>query len=204
MRLLPSGTTAVLAELTTLREVLDLYWVLTEFPLSGTVDVIPASRTVLVVIDPKRTTLRATADALRRVLPGGREHPPKGLVEIRTWYDGPDLWDVAELLGCTVEEIARRHSQQEWTVAFCGFSPGFGYLIADGWDEAVPRRHSPRPKVPAGSVGLGGEFTGVYPRQSPGGWRLIGHTDVDVFDATRDPAALFRSGVRVRFVRMDG
>ena len=82
---------------------------------------------------------------------------------------------------------------------FCGFAPGFGYLTGEGeWD--IPRRKSPRTKVPPGAVALAGEFSGVYPRESPGGWQLVGRTDVAVFDLTREPAALLRPGTRVRFV----
>jgi len=114
-------------------------------------------------------------------------------------YDGEDLADVARLLDCSVAEVVARHTGEEWTVAFCGFAPGFGYLTSPGtWD--VPRRESPRTKVPTGSVGLAGEFSGVYPRESPGGWQLIGRTSVRIFDQERDPAALFHPGRRVRFV----
>jgi KipI family sensor histidine kinase inhibitor len=97
------------------------------------------------------------------------------------------------------DEVVRRHTGTEWTVAFCGFAPGFGYLTPDGEPWDVPRRDSPRTRVPAGAVALAGGFSGVYPRESPGGWQLIGRTDVAVFDVARDPAALLRPGVRVRF-----
>jgi KipI family sensor histidine kinase inhibitor len=94
----------------------------------------------------------------------------------------------------------RRHTTAQWTVAFCGFMPGFGYLISKEWSAQVPRRPSPRKKVPSGSVGLAGEFSGVYPRESPGGWQLIGRTELAMFDPSRDPAALLRPATRVRFV----
>jgi KipI family sensor histidine kinase inhibitor len=96
--------------------------------------------------------------------------------------------------------VVRRHTGQAWTVAFCGFAPGFGYLISEegGWD--LPRREAPRTRVPAGSVALAGEFTGVYPRESPGGWQLIGTTTMTMFDPGRTDPAVFRPGRPVRFV----
>ena len=112
------------------------------------------------------------------------------MVEVPVVYDGEDLDDVAEILGCDRDEVVRRHTSGLWTVAFCGFAPGFGYLTADEGDWSVPRRKSPRTKVPPGSVALAGEFSGVYPRESPGGWQLIGRTEVAVFELDRDPPAL--------------
>jgi KipI family sensor histidine kinase inhibitor len=164
------------------------------------VDVVPAARTVLLVTDPARTTPAAVADAVRRTTPRPGARPTGDVVELPVHYDGADLAEVAELLSMSDDDLVRRHTGAEWTVAFCGFSPGFGYLTQRGavWD--VPRRATPRTRVPAGSVALAGEFSGVYPRESPGGWQLIGRTDVAVFDLARDPAALFRPGTRVRFV----
>jgi KipI family sensor histidine kinase inhibitor len=117
-------------------------------------------------------------------------------------YDGEDLAEVAALWGCDAAEVVRRHTDERWTVAFCGFAPGFGYLVADDgghrWD--VPRRDMPRTSVPAGSVGLAGPYTGVYPRASPGGWQLVGRTRFELFDVMREPPALLVPGRRVRFV----
>jgi KipI family sensor histidine kinase inhibitor len=107
---------------------------------------------------------------------------------------------VASVLGCDVDEVVRRHTAQEWTVAFCGFAPGFGYMTSESWEWDLPRRSSPRTKVPRGAVALAGPFCGVYPRESPGGWQLIGRTEVAVFDLSREPAALLRPGNQVRFV----
>ncbi|MGY1633589.1 allophanate hydrolase subunit 1 [Geodermatophilus sp. SYSU D01186] len=200
MRVLPSGSTALLVELADLDEVLGLYTALTDEPVDGVVDVVPAARTVLLVVDPARTTLGAVERAVRGRRPradraGHAEH-----VELPVVYDGEDLADVAAHLGVTPDEVVRRHTGTGWTVAFCGFAPGFGYCTPDGEPWHVPRRESPRTRVPAGAVALAGEFSGVYPRESPGGWQLIGRTDVPVFDLSRDPAALLRPGVRVRFV----
>ena len=203
MRVLPSGTTALLVELEDLDGVLGLYAALSDDLPAGVVDLVPAARTVLVIIDPELTTLSAVEDTLRRTTPG--EDPLEAdesgeLVEIPVSYDGEDLEEAARLLGCDVAELVRRHTGEEWQVAFCGFAPGFGYLTSHGWRAEVPRRSSPRTKVPPGSVGLAGAFTGVYPRESPGGWQLIGRTDLTMFDPFREPAALLRPGVRVRFV----
>jgi KipI family sensor histidine kinase inhibitor len=122
------------------------------------------------------------------------------VVDIPVTYDGADLEEVAGLARVTPAEIVRRHTAHEWTVAFCGFAPGFGYLVQTSGHWDVPRRTSPRTRVPAGSIALAGEFTGVYPRESPGGWQLIGRTEVTVFDLSREPAALLRPGNQVRFI----
>jgi KipI family sensor histidine kinase inhibitor len=199
MRLLPCGSTALLVELDDLDEVLGYYAALLAEPPDGVVDIVPAARTVMVVMDRSRTDLATVERFLRDTVARKDRRADGDLVEIPVVYDGEDLADVAGLLGCDVAELIRRHTADEWTVAFCGFAPGFGYLTGQSsWD--VPRRESPRTKVPAGSVALAGEFSGVYPRESPGGWQLLGRTEVAVFDHTRDPAALLQPGRRVRFI----
>ena len=200
MRLLPSGSTALLAELDGLDEVLALYAALVEDPPEGVVDIVPAGRTVLVVVDPARADLARVERAIRSARPRYGRAATGDLVEIPVHYDGEDLADVGSLLGCDPTEVVRRHTAEEWTVAFCGFAPGFGYLTGANYQWDIPRRSSPRTSVPQGSVALAGEFTGIYPRASPGGWRLIGHTDLAVFDLQRDPPALLRPGIRVRFL----
>jgi KipI family sensor histidine kinase inhibitor len=196
MRILPSGDRALLVELDDLDEVLGYYAALAADPPAEVVDIVPAARTVLVTT---AGSLDALSRTLRAVTPSAGTLTTGDLVEIPVTYDGEDLADVARLLDCSVAEVVARHTGEEWTVAFCGFAPGFGYLTSPGtWD--VPRRESPRTKVPTGSVGLAGEFSGVYPRESPGGWQLIGRTSVRIFDQERDPAALFHPGRRVRFV----
>lgn len=199
MQLLPCGSTALLVELADLDEVLGYYAALTAEPPAGVIDIVPAARTVMVVIDPARTDLATVERSLRTTAPREDRRAGGDLIEIPVVYDGADLEDVAALLRCDVAEVVRRHTAEDWTVAFCGFAPGFGYMTAPSqWD--VPRRKSPRTKVPPGSVALAGEFSGVYPRESPGGWQLIGRTDLAVFDLDRDPAALLQPGRRVRFV----
>jgi KipI family sensor histidine kinase inhibitor len=126
------------------------------------------------------------------------------LVELAVTYDGPDLESVARHCGMDVDEVVQRHRGTELVVAFCGFAPGFAYLSGLPKELHVPRLEEPRSKVPAGSVGLAGTFTGVYPRSSPGGWQLIARTDERLWDAERDPPALLTPGTRVRFVDSDG
>ncbi|WP_127820511.1 5-oxoprolinase subunit B/C family protein, partial [Microbacterium sp. CPCC 204701] len=121
------------------------------------------------------------------------------LVEIETAYDGADLAETAALLGLEVDELVERHSHAEWRVAFTGFAPGFGYLVSDDWTFEVPRLTSPRTRVPAGSVGLAGRFAGAYPRETPGGWRLVGTTGARLFDPDAASPALLAPGTRVRF-----
>lgn len=199
MRLLPSGSTGLLVELDDLDAVIALYAALVDDRPHGVVDVVPAAQTILLVIDPAMTTLDDAASAVRSATPRPVRPASRAVVEVPVSYDGEDLPAVADLLNCTPADVVRRHVAQEWTVAFCGFAPGFGYLTTSAsWD--VPRRTSPRTAVPPGSVALAGQFSGVYPRASPGGWQLIGRTGLTVFDVTRTPAALLRPGVRVQFV----
>lgn len=200
MRLLPSGSTGLLVELDGLQEVLALYTALTTEPPHGVVDIVPAARTVLVVIDPARTDLATVERAVRSARPRHDHSAAGDLVEIPVRYDGEDLADVGSLLGCDPSEVVHRHTAEEWTVAFCGFAPGFGYLTGARYPWDIPRRPTPRTSVPQGSVALAGEFSGIYPRASPGGWQLLGHTDVATFDLQRDPPALLRPGTRVRFI----
>ncbi|MGZ0150435.1 5-oxoprolinase subunit B family protein [Kribbella sp. WER1] len=196
MRILPSGHQALLVELDDLDEVLGYYAALAADPPPDVVDIVPAARTVLVTT---RGDLGSLSQFLRKLTPAQDRRTTGDLIEIPVVYDGEDLDDVAELLGCGADEVVTRHTAGEWTVAFSGFAPGFGYLTStDAWD--IPRRTSPRTKVPAGAVALGGEFSGVYPRESPGGWQLIGRTSVRIFDSAREPAALLYPGRRVRFV----
>ncbi len=200
MRLLPCGDAGVLVEQDTLEEVLALHAALAADPPPGVLDLVPAARTVLLVLDPAVTTVGAVAAAVRATRPRpGAGEATGDVLELPVVYDGADLADVGELLGCTPAEVVARHTGTAWTVAFSGFAPGFGYLTATGGGWEVPRRSTPRTRVPAGSVGLAGEFSGVYPRESPGGWQLIGRTELAVFDLHRDPVALLRPGVRVRF-----
>lgn len=121
------------------------------------------------------------------------------VVVVPVTYDGADLAEVARLTGLDEAEVVRAHTGSTWRVGFIGFAPGFAYLVGGDPRLHVPRRDTPRSRVPAGSVGLAGEFGGIYPRSSPGGWQLIGRTDLTLWDVDRDPPALLRPGAVVRF-----
>jgi len=126
---------------------------------------------------------------------------PGDTVEVPTRYDGDDLDQVARLWDMSRDEVVRTHTSADFVVAFCGFAPGFAYCTGLPDDLAVPRLDSPRTKVPTGSVGLAGPYTGVYPTPSPGGWQLIGRTDLLLWDVDRDPPATLVPGTRVRFTQ---
>jgi KipI family sensor histidine kinase inhibitor len=163
--------------------------------LAGAIDVVPGYRTLLVT-GPDQGALAARLRALEPLPPDAAD---ADAVEIPVVYDGEDLAEVAQLAGLSEAEVIDRHTRVEYLVAFLGFTPGFPYLV--GLDEVlhVPRRSTPRTTVPAGAVGLAGAQTGIYPRPSPGGWQLIGHTDAVLFDPEREPAALLSPGGRLRF-----
>jgi len=199
MRCLPLNRSAMLVELASLDEVLALQDSLKRQPLGGIKEILPAARTLLLRFDPARLSRRMLTEALtqRELHAALRTVGP--LIEIPMRYDGRDLAEVARLSGLTVDEVIHRHGQSEFTVGFCGFSPGFAYLV--GGDPAlhVPRRATPRARVAAGSVALGGVYCGVYPQASPGGWQIIGTTPISLWDPARDPPALLAPGTRVRF-----
>lgn len=157
------------------------------------------------VLGARSVLLRGEPAALRSLV--GRTSPA-GLtaaldgpeIEISVVYDGADLDDVARHTGLSADEVVAAHTGTPWTVAFGGFAPGFSYLVGGDPRLHVPRRESPRGRVPAGSVGLAGEFSGIYPRESPGGWQLVGRTDLTMWDTAREEPALLTAGMTVRFV----
>jgi KipI family sensor histidine kinase inhibitor len=204
VRALRCGDTGLLLELGSLDDVLGLYAALTDAPPRGVVDLVPAARTLMLHLDPAVTDPGSVERDVRAVTPRPEARGGGDLLEIPVVYDGADLDEVGELTGWGADGVVERHTADEWTVAFCGFAPGFGYLVSDTGRWSVPRRSTPRTKVPPGAVGLAGEFSGVYPRESPGGWQLIGRTDLEVFDLDRDPPALLAPGTRVRFVDAGG
>ena len=196
--MLPYGDRALLVEVPDLPSVAAVRAGLERSPLPGQRDLVPAARTVLVVLDRPPGDLDVAT--LRRLPlqpanPSGDTVP----VEIPTVFDGPDLAEVAHLTGRAIEAVVDALVSAELTVAFGGFAPGFGYLSGLPAYLTVPRRATPRTRVPAGSVGLAGPYAGVYPRASPGGWQLVGRTDLVLFDAGRTPPALLTPGTRVRF-----
>ena len=200
------GDQALLLEFDSTAEVLAWADVLRGAELLGVLDIVPASRTVLLKLAGPRYQaptrqrlgkLRVTADALSQAPIEGQAD-----IEIDVVYDGADLDEVSRLTGMTPEQVVAAHTSTPWRVGFGGFAPGFAYLV--GGDERlnVPRQSEPRTKVPAGSVALAGEFSAVYPRESPGGWQLIGRITDDMaalWDIDRDPPALLRPGMWVQF-----
>jgi KipI family sensor histidine kinase inhibitor len=200
MRFLRAGIGAVLVDLDGLEQVMGLHAALRRTPPVGTVDLVPAARTLLVIFDPCATTVDGVVAEIRRREIDPVTEPEGPLVEVPVVYDGEDLTEVARMTGLTEEEVVDRHLRPEYRAAFCGFAPGFAYLAGGDPVLRVPRRDNPRTGVPAGSVGLADQFTGVYPRQMPGGWQLIGRTDVKLWDLDREPPALLAPGTRVRFV----
>jgi KipI family sensor histidine kinase inhibitor len=161
-------------------------------------DIVPGARTVL--LDGLEDPL-GTAEAVQEWYVGTATTTPPPEVTIPVVFDGPDLGEVATMWGVEPGEVVGRLERIPWRVAFCGFAPGFAYLAGLPYQFAVPRLATPRPKVPAGSIGLADRYAGIYPSASPGGWRLVGHTDVTLFDPDRTPPALLSPGTRVRFVR---
>ncbi len=167
------------------------------------VDVVPGERTLLVTARPGTDlghlgTLIADLPLPSSSAAGGSP------LEVPVTYDGADLDEVASLTGLSREEVVAKHVAGSYVVAYLGFSPGFGYLT--GLEEIlrVPRRDSPRTAVPAGSVAIAGRYGAVYPSSSPGGWRLLGHTTLRLWDADRDPPSLLQPGTQVRFVAEGG
>lgn len=199
-RVLDYGDRALLIECGSTAEVLALAATLRDESPPGVVDIVPGARTVLVTLsEPSHQT--SVRGALARIpLPAAADIPAADAdVVIDVIYDGADLPMVSELLGMDAGDVIAAHTGTPWRVGFGGFAPGFAYLIGGDPRLAVPRRAEPRPRVPAGSVALAGEFSGVYPRESPGGWQLIGHTDAVLWDINRPQPALLTPGMWVRF-----
>ncbi|MFI5506579.1 allophanate hydrolase subunit 1 [Mycobacterium sp. NPDC051804] len=199
------GDRALLLDFDGTEEVLAWSAALRAADLIGVLDIVPASRTVLIKLAgtgyqaPTRQRLRKLAVP---AVSGHADSQTKIDVQIDVVYDGPDLDEVARLTGLTIDEVVTAHIESPWRVGFGGFAPGFAYLVDGDSRLQVPRRDEPRTKVPVGAVGLAGEFSGVYPRESPGGWQLIGRTaegQAALWDVDRDPPALLMPGMWVQF-----
>jgi len=198
------GDHALLLDFDGTDEVLAWSEALREADLIGVLDVVPASRSVLLKLAGPRyqAATRARLEKLR-VAPMVAAAPPaaegRADVTIDVVYDGEDLDEVGRLTGLSRDQVVALHTAAPMRVGFGGFSPGFAYLVGGDPRLQVPRRAEPRTRVPIGSVGLAGEFSGIYPRESPGGWQLIGHTDAVLWDVERDPPALLVPGSTVQF-----
>ncbi|WP_022908260.1 5-oxoprolinase subunit B family protein [Curtobacterium sp. B18] len=198
-----AGTRAVLVTFDTLAEVTAFRAGLEAAPVPGVTELVSGARSLLVRFDPERTDPTRLAPRLQAVEPVLPTRADLGAVTtIPVTYDGEDLDAVATMVGTTRDGLVAWHTGQVWTSAFCGFAPGFSYLTGTAPSLDLPRRTTARTAVPAGSVALAGEFSAVYPRASPGGWLLIGRTDVPMWSLDREPPALAPAGTRIRFVEV--
>jgi KipI family sensor histidine kinase inhibitor len=199
MRILRCGDTALLLEFPDLAAARRMYAALERTPPAGTTDLVPAAVTLLIRFDPAAADPAQIERVLRSTRADADVTASGELVHIPVHYDGADLNDVAAHTGLSPREVIEAHTGRDWTMAFSGFAPGFAYLVDGDPRLAVPRRPESRTRVPAGAVGLAGGFSGIYPRSSPGGWQLIGHTEADLWNIEREPPALLLPGSRVRF-----
>jgi KipI family sensor histidine kinase inhibitor len=194
------GDQALLLQFDSTAEVLAWAPALHDAAIPGVLDIVPAARTVLLKLDgPRRQSAVRRRLGTLEPTPAAEATTPAEPTVIDVVYDGPDLAEVAALTGMTAVQVIATHIANPWTVGFCGFAPGFAYLVGGDPRLAVPRRSEPRTSVPAGAVGLAGEFTGIYPRSSPGGWQLIGHTDAVLWDIDRPDPAQLTPGMQVQF-----
>lgn len=198
IELKPFGLVSVMVDCPDLQTALAVHAHLKAHPPRGAQEFVPAAQTVLVRFDSV-SCAREFRAGFRWDGAGeaGAQAGKEQVIEV--FYDGDDLAEVAQLTDLSTEAVVRAHTEQVWTVAFAGFAPGFFYLHAEDNALKVPRRSSPRTAVPAGAVGLAGDFSGVYPRTSPGGWQLIGRTAAPLWDLKQDPPALLEPGQRVKF-----
>jgi KipI family sensor histidine kinase inhibitor len=174
---------------------------------TGVVEAIPAFTSVLVRFDPDLVPQQVLRDRIHRACETAvtESSTPKGVIDIPVRYGGefgPDLEFVAKSKGLSTQQVIRLHTSRPFRVFMLGFVPGFAYAGPIPPEIEAPRLDTPRAQVPAGSVGIAGRQTGIYPRSSPGGWRLIGRTDVRLFDPLRDPPTLLAPGDYVRFVEL--
>lgn len=200
MKILSCGEHALLIELADERAAMATHRALLDAKLPGVLEIVPAERTVLVMVVPGGAELMDLAQRLSTMSSRGVANAERGQIELEVTYDGPDLDFACEFIGMEAGDLVDWHCSQVWSVAFCGFAPGFGYMTSDQWTQSVPRRPESRLKVRAGAVGLAGRYCGVYPAQSPGGWQIIGHTSARMWDLSRDAPALLVPGMRVAFV----
>ncbi|MDR3659338.1 MAG: allophanate hydrolase subunit 1 [Mycobacterium sp.] len=197
------GDQALLLEFNSAAEVLAWTDTLRAAGLPGILDIVPASRTVLLKLAAPRyripTEQRLSKLRLKEFDSTEVSTPQQADAVVDVTYDGADLDEVAQLTGLSPSEVIAAHTGTLWRVAFGGFTPGFAYLVGGDPRLQVPRRSEPRTRVPAGAVALAGEFGGVYPRETPGGWQLIGRTDAVLWDLHRAQPALLTPGMWVQF-----
>ncbi|MGL4307050.1 MAG: 5-oxoprolinase subunit PxpB [Mycobacteriaceae bacterium] len=202
MKFRPAGEGGLLVEVDSLSSAINLYHSCISLKPAGIIDLVPAARTLLIIFEPKVIKQSELIHIIHQALslPTTQNHSQSPLVYIPVIYDGPDLTEVAEQTGLSKSEVIHIHTSAPWVVAFTGFAPGFAYLTRQNNPISVRRRNSPRATVPAGSVALASEFSGIYPCSTPGGWQLIGHTNVSLWDEKRITPALLKPGMEVKFV----
>ena len=211
LRFLSAGDAAVVAELGDgidpgiNRRVHDLAHAVEAHRLAGVVDLVPTYRSLLVDYDPLRTTLGLLERQIADLAAHLQEQPrrPRRVLEVPTVYGGqygPDLAFVAEHAGLAADEVIRIHSEADYLIYMMGFTAGFPYLGGMSAKIATPRLQTPRTRIPAGSVGIAQQQTGIYPAEGPGGWQLIGRTPLRLFDPRRDPPVAVEAGEYIRFV----
>lgn len=204
MRFLPVNLDALLVELDDLPQTLALLTSLQAEPIAGIEELVPAARTLLVRYRPAKVSHAALVERIGARSLTAQVERAATLIEIPVDYRGEDLDEVAQMLGISRSELIRRHTGSEYRVAFTGFAPGFAYLSGGDSSLNVPRRATPRTRIPAGAVGLAGPFSAVYPQASPGGWQIIGVTATPMWDLGREVPALLQPGFRVRFIDIAG
>ena len=196
----PFGEAAILVELDGADQAQALAASLRTDPTPGVIEAVPGLASLLVELDPLFADADRVAAVIEHRIVGLDATPLAGAIHtIPVVYDGPDLDEVAALLDLEPSEVVALHASVELRVLFCGFAPGFAYLGDLPAALHVPRLATPRAHTPAGSVAIAGSMGGIYPAALPGGWRVIGRTDVSLFDPRRDPPALLLPGDRVRF-----
>ncbi|CCW30930.1 urea amidolyase family protein [Xenorhabdus nematophila] len=199
MRFLPINFNTIMVDLKGLSATLALLDSLNMAPIPGIEEIIPAARTLMIRFRPIKISAQQLAEEICHRDLQERSYAAGKKIEIPVHYNGEDLAIVAEILGMTIQEVIRQHTENEYTVAFTGFAPGFAYMVSDtsSWD--IPRKKIPRTYIPAGAVALAGEFSSVYPQASPGGWQIIGITTERMWDLSRLSPALLQPGYRVNF-----
>jgi KipI family sensor histidine kinase inhibitor len=200
MRFFSVNTDHFLIELEGLPETLALYAQLQQLSVTGIRELIPAAKTILVRFNELETSFKLLVTAISALKPDALMPSVGAEVIIPMVYDGEDLPHVAEQQGLSIPEVIAKHQRSLWQVAFIGFAPGFAYLRSpDQPFGDIPRLTVPRKKIKAGALGLAGQFSGIYPKDSPGGWQLIGHSLEKMWDLERNPPALLMPGMQVHF-----
>lgn len=200
MRFLPVNLNTIIVELANLDETLALFEAIAAAPIAGVEEIVPAANTIMLQFSPTVLSAQVLANKLRGYDISSRRAAAGKLVEIPVHYNGEDLDEVAQMLGVSAQEVIARHTGSEYSVAFIGFAPGFAYLSGGHPSFQIPRRQTPRTRIPAGAVAVAGNFSAVYPKASPGGWQILGVTPSVMWDMGREVPALLQPGFKVKFV----